>query len=179
MSYYFRERFIESTKRRAASEKTLLRAENLLPDVLMDIVLEYSHINSGLTSLFDIAYITHAIGDMSVMIGGSNQNCIERRNKIPDDWSIILTIFCGAIEMPCYILISDVLEYIECGDIPEESDTMRVISETFAYCGTDYTDSHHSGVLLVRSFFDYCIWDLNRLDATVRYIPDAYSSDDD
>lgn len=180
MSYYFGDRFVESVEQRAKNEGTLIRSGNYLPDVLSSLVLEYSCIDkSGLKQLLDMIHTFHIMGDMSVSIGGQNRSCVLH-NRMLGEWTIPFNIHCAAINMSFHIPVEDVMQYVKCGDIAPESDAMRVICETFGYIGTDYAASLNSGVLMMRSFFDYCIWPINRIDAPARlHVADSYDSDDD
>lgn len=170
MSFHLRYEFNESIKRRTASEKTILAAGNYILSDLIDIVLEYSQIeNLCLNQFLDMEYTQHNIDNVFVCTAGVSLRYIVSRDS-SSKVCIGFTIYSSIITITLDIQINDVLRYIEHGDILPESDAMRVINETFGYIGTDYNAGVDVGILLMRSFFDYFVWSVNRLDNPVHHV---------
>lgn len=167
MGYYMRDQFIAATDKRCAAEAELLKDGRYVPNDLVRIVLGYTHIDlQGIYRLLDHKHMRHIIDDMYVGVGIMR---IVNFNLATSGWFIPFHHARGLISENFYIRIEDVLSYVECGDLLKESDAMRVICETFAHTGQNIDDDRRNGVLMMRSFFDYCIWPENRLDAPVKF----------
>lgn len=172
MSYYIRESFAAAANRRNASEKELLMAGRYMLGDLMRIVLEYTRIDpAGIHHLLNDVRCYHCIDDMKITIGNppySDDETIFKDCTKSSEMSIRFSIKHDNGIMLFYIDIIDLFTYIACGDIPEESDAMRVIRKRFANRGPDPVLSCYNGLRILRSFFDYCIWPINNLDAPIK-----------
>lgn len=158
---YSRDRFAAAADVRRASEKELLMAGRYMSDDPMRIVLEYTRIDpGGMYNFLDHVDNHHRIDDMTV-------NIVDSDYRFPLGWSVNKAIIKFNLDyhhgqVSFYIDREDLFTYIECGDIPRESDAMRVIRETFGRLDADYVLSCHNGLHILRSFFDYCIWPINK-----------------
>lgn len=169
MSYYFKSQFADAIKYRHTAEEKMVKNGEYLPDDLVDIVLDYTLIDDhGIIRLLDETHLPHIIDDVTLTIGGNYSMSIVHNSASSYEWSILFNFDRGMLRITMYVPVKDVLAYVECGDILEESITMRTIHETFAHTCADYDESIHNGICMMRSFFDYCIWPENCLDHPVK-----------